>query len=432
VKAFTERSPRAIGTAVLIVTALAVLAVIFCNRSLFESGYQVSARFPNAAGIGKGTEVLLAGVPVGSVGSVAIDGNAVDAVMSIDRGVVLPRHTAAAVEVETLLGVVDVTLQPVSGWSHPLQPGATITDTSVPTEFYQLNNTAGHLLEHADARAFNSVVQSLAAITRGKQAQVAAIIHGLGALTTTVDQRSSQVSQLIDSANTLSATLATRDQQLGSVIDDLNTVASGLADHSVDLADLIDNVDAMAGQTDSLLSQDRPQLDTLLQSLHATLGVVGQHQDDLAQVVSYLASALKGFSSVGYSGPDDTPNSWANIYANALGITGTAGALAPCGSLDQALDQILGPTPLACDRQTGPLPGATTSAAPPATSAPAAAGPGAEASGATGGPDTGAASPATASAVPGTGALAGALPSGPNSGVGGLSQLLTPLAGGAG
>ena len=39
------------------------------------------------------------------------------------RGPTAPRHHGRH-EVETLLGVVDVTLKPVSGWNHPLKPGA--------------------------------------------------------------------------------------------------------------------------------------------------------------------------------------------------------------------------------------------------------------------------------------------------------------------
>ena len=148
---------------------------------------------------------MVAGVEVGSVSSVQVHGNAVDAKLSISRSVQLPHVTTAAVEVETLLGVVDVTLKPVSGWDDPLKPGRCITNTSVPTEFYQLQNTAAHAAVEDQRQALNNLVTSLATITKDKQTQVAQIISGLGALTTTVDQRSGQVSQLIDSANTLSA-----------------------------------------------------------------------------------------------------------------------------------------------------------------------------------------------------------------------------------
>jgi phospholipid/cholesterol/gamma-HCH transport system substrate-binding protein len=421
VKAVTERNPKVVGLVGIVIMVAAVLAILLLNRSVFSSGYTVDAQFPNAAGISNGTTVMVAGVNVGSVTSVTVHGNAVDAALSVNSGVQLPHVTKAAVEVETLLGVVDVTLTPVSGWDDPLKPGAFITDTSVPTEFYQLQNTAHTLLSKTNAQALNSLVTSLANITQDKQQQVAQIISGLGALTTTVDQRSGQVSQLIDSANSLSTTLTSRDQQLLSVINNLNTVSTGLAAHDQDLSNLINNVDSMASQTNSLVSQDSPALNSLLSSLHADLAVVGQHQDDLAEGVSYLGSALKGFQSIAYSG--STPVPWGNIYVNPASLSQTFGIIGPCGTLDQVLNQVLGPDPEPCDQQTGPLPGAGSDASPG------------------GGPETPSGSGSSSTSTPSTaaGSAASDKPSsssssgssaGPNTGLGGLSQLLSPLLGG--
>ncbi len=180
----------------------------------------------------------------------------------------------------------------------------------MPTELYQLQNTGQKLLSKSNTAALNSLVENLANITQGKQNQVAEIIKGLGALTTTVNQRSGQVSQLIDSANTLSSTLSAKDQELLTIVNNLNTVSTGLADHSTDLSNLITNVDQMATQTNTLVSGDSPQLNALLQSLHVDLTVVSQHQVDLAEGVSYLGGALKGFASIANNGA--TPESWAN------------------------------------------------------------------------------------------------------------------------
>jgi phospholipid/cholesterol/gamma-HCH transport system substrate-binding protein len=422
VKAFTERRPKVIGAIVIVAIATVVALVIFFNRSFFQSGYDVSARFPNAAGISKGTAVLLAGVPVGTVDSVTIDGNGVDATMTIDHGVVLPRRTAADVEVETLLGVVDVTLQPLGGWSRPLHQGALLTDTSVPTEFYQLSNEAGHLLERSNAGALNQLVEELAAITKGKQQQVAEIIEGLGKLLGTVSDRSAQVSQLIDSSNTLAATLAQHDQQLATAIGALDTVASGLASRSTQLASLIDNVDAVAAQTNSLLGQDRPQIDSLIQNLTATLGVVNQHQDDLAEGVSYLAGAIKGFASIGYSG--STPLTWANIYVSTTGLTGTAGVLGACGPFTVALDDALGPTPVPCATRTAPL-GSTS---PVGGLLPGSPGSAASTSGQSGSANSGSISSTPLALGLGLGSKTSS--ASPDSDVGGLSQLFSPLLGG--
>jgi phospholipid/cholesterol/gamma-HCH transport system substrate-binding protein len=409
-KAVTERNPKVVGVVAIVVMGAFILGILFLNRSLFSSGYTVSARFANAAGISKGTEVMVAGVDVGSVTSVEVHGNAVDAQLSLSHSVQLPHVTTAAVEVETLLGVVDVTLTPVSGWDQPLRPGALITNTSVPTEFYQLQNTAHTLLAKSNAQALNSLVTSLAAITKDKQTQVSQIIAGLSALTTTVDQRSSQVSQLIDSANTLSSTLASRDQQLLSVVNNLDTVSTGLASNNQDLANLISNVDAMASQTNSLVSQDSPALNSLLSSLHADLTVVGQHQEDLAEGVSYLGGALKGFQSIAYSG--STPVPWGNIYTNPASLSSTYGVIGPCGALDQALNEALGPDPLACDDQTGPLPGEGSETEPSGGTSQGS------------GSGSGATGPSSNSA---TGSSGSSAEPGPNSGLGGLSQLISPL-----
>ena len=412
---FTERRPKVIGAVAIVVMAIGILAILLLNKSLFSNGYTVTAQFSDAAGISKGTDVLVAGVKVGSVTGVKVQGNAVDATMSVSPSVQLPHDTSAAIEVETLLGVVDVTLQPVSGWSDPLKAGAFITRTSVPTELYQLQNNAQALLSKSNVKALNNLVESLATITKGKQQQVSQIISGLEALTSTVDARSGQVSQLIDSANTLSSTLASRDQELVSIVNELNTVSTGLAQHSTDLSNLIDNVDAMAAQTNSLVTEDKPQLNSLLSSLHADLTVIGQHQEDLAEGVSYLGSALKGFQSIAFSG--DKEVNWANIYDNVTSVTSTLGVIGPCGTLDQILDEVLGPDPLSCAQQTGPLPGIGSNVEPSGLSS----------------TTTSTTSPGstTTSTTPSSSVRSGSSASapGPNSGVNGLAQILAPLLG---
>lgn len=371
-KSFTERDGRLIGAVVIVVTVVVVLGVLLLNKSVFTPSYTVHAQFSDAAGIGKGTQVTVAGVKVGSVSGVHVKGDAVIADLAINHDVVLPHQTSAAIEVQTVLGVLDVALQPQQGWANPLRSGATITNTTVPVEFQDLQNTAGNLLQQSDVQAFNQLLTSLAAVTQGKETQVASIISGLDRFTGAIDSRTGEVSGLIDAANNLASTVAQRDQQLAGVVDDLAAVVQGLASHSTQLTTLIAQTDQVAAQTSSLVGQNAPEIQGLVSHLTSVLAVVAQHQEDLAQGVSYLAAAVNGFSSIGYSGPTDSPNSWANIYDNLVGTAGAYGVLGNCAALDTALDEILGPDPLPCDERTGPPPsatGATPSGGPAGTSA---------------------------------------------------------------
>ncbi|HEV3264412.1 MAG TPA: MCE family protein [Acidimicrobiales bacterium] len=369
-KAFTDRNPRRIGIVVVTVTLVAVLAVFAFNASTFSSGYTVKARFSNAAGMGPNANVLLAGVAVGKVKSVNLNGNHVTVDMTINQGVVLPKNTTASISVQTLLGQLVVDLKPVSGWNQPLGDGALLTNTSIPVEFQNIQNIAGGLLTKSDATAINQLISSLATITQGKQQQVAQIISGLNGFTGVINQRQTQVSQLIAAANTLSQTVASHDSELGSAIDNLTTVIGSLAQKGTDLGNLIDNTQQAAGQINTLVTNNRPQLQATVTQLQSVLGILSQHQLDLAQGVSSAAAAITGFSSIGSSG--STPVSWGNIFFNVLGSTPLEGVLGACGTLDMVLNQSLGPDPLPCSQQNGPLIGTTP--VTPATPAPAIAG----------------------------------------------------------
>lgn len=405
-KSFTERDPKIIGAIAIVVALVLVGGVIFLNRSVFLPGYTIHARLSNAAGLSKGAPVTLAGVNVGTVKGVSLQGDAVIADLSINHGTVLPHDTAAAVQVQTVLGVLDVVLQPKSGWNRPLQSGATLTDTSIPVEFQDLQQAAGTLLQQSDVQAFNQLVTELQQVTAGKQDQVATIVSGLGKFTAAIGQRQQQVQSLIDSANTLAGTVAQRDTQLAGIVDSLSTVVQGLADKSGALSTLIVQTDQLAAQTASLVGQNRPQLQGLLDNLESVLGVLSKHQEDLAQGVSYLSAALRGFSSVGYSGPTNSPNAWANIYANVVDLANGYSVLGSCAALDQALNQILGPDPMPCDEQTGPPAGQTVPTS--------------------GGPGTDSSSPSALPGGSGTSAQSQSTPA-PNP----LEELLAPLLGGA-
>jgi phospholipid/cholesterol/gamma-HCH transport system substrate-binding protein len=402
-KAFTDRNPRRIGIVVVVVTVVAVLSVFTFNGATFSSGYTVKARFSTAAGMGPNANVLLAGVAVGKVKSVNLSGNHVMVDMTLNQGVVLPHNTSASISVETLLGQLVVDLKPVSGWNHPLGDGALLTKTSVPVEFQNIQNEAGGLLTKTDATAINQLISSLATITQGKQQQVAQIISGLNGFTGVINQRQTQVTQLIAAANTLSATVATHDSQLGSAIDNLTTVISALAQKGTDLGNLIDNTQSAAGQINTLVTNNRPQLQAVVTQLQSVLGVLSQHQLDLAQGVSSAAAAVTGFASIGSSG--STPVSWGNIFFNVLGSTPLEGVLGACGTLDMVLTQALGPDPLACSQQSGPLVGTTPA---PATAAPATAGANASTTTSTAAPSPAATSPTTTNPSLGNG-IAGIL-----------------------
>lgn len=132
-KPVKDRSPVAVALVGLL--ALALLAALAYNVErlpLVGGGTTYTADFSEAAGLGDGDEVRVAGVKVGQVTGVALDGAKVKVTFKVQDAWVGDRSTAA-IAIKTLLGEKYLALDPLG--SRAQDPGARIplTRTTSPT-----------------------------------------------------------------------------------------------------------------------------------------------------------------------------------------------------------------------------------------------------------------------------------------------------------
>lgn len=120
-----------VGLAVVI--AAIWMVFVFLGRTGSHAGadsIEVTALFPNAAGIEVGTDVKVAGLSIGRVTHVALDpeGYQAEVRMAIDNGARIPNDSSAAITSEGLLGGSYIALLP-GGSPDPLQEDDVILDT---------------------------------------------------------------------------------------------------------------------------------------------------------------------------------------------------------------------------------------------------------------------------------------------------------------
>lgn len=111
--------------------AVAYLALKIGAGSLVGAKtYSVSARFTNSGGLTPGSNVLIAGVPVGRVGLITLNPADYSALveLKLNKTVKLPTDTIASIKTTGLIGDKYVALAPGADADN-LKPGATITDT---------------------------------------------------------------------------------------------------------------------------------------------------------------------------------------------------------------------------------------------------------------------------------------------------------------
>ena len=136
----SRNGPAAITASTLVL----VLALGFYGYATSLSGgeagavYSLNATFLSSNGLQVGADVMLAGVPVGTVTSIALDERTMlsQVRFRIDRRLRLPVDSRLSIGSSTLTSGNALMISPGRS-AQPLSPGATVTDTCASTSLEQ-------------------------------------------------------------------------------------------------------------------------------------------------------------------------------------------------------------------------------------------------------------------------------------------------------
>jgi len=128
-----------VGALVLAVAALFVFYAFAKSDHSTLNGYEVIARFGRVDGLKRGSDVSLSGVKVGTVTAIDLDRKSYQAVVHIAlaAGVQLPADTDAKVVSESLLGGMEIVLEPGND-EQMIKAGGEIANTQDAIPFTEL------------------------------------------------------------------------------------------------------------------------------------------------------------------------------------------------------------------------------------------------------------------------------------------------------
>ena len=108
---------------------LAWLSIKLARKEFFaRNGYEVQAAFSNGSGLRRGTPVVIAGVEIGRVESVALEDYEAKIRMVIQPGVILQGDTIASIKTKGLIGEKYIELTPGAS-EKTIKPGGVIRET---------------------------------------------------------------------------------------------------------------------------------------------------------------------------------------------------------------------------------------------------------------------------------------------------------------
>lgn len=301
-RSFESRNPITIGVIGLVVIVLSLMAAMFSdNLPIIGAGTTYSAEFTEAAGLVPDDEVRVAGVKVGKVRDVGLDGDRV-VVRFYVKDAWIGDRTSAAIKIKTLLGQKYLALEPDG--SEVLDPAQriplsrTVAPFDVLEAFRGLAETVTELDTAQLARSFEVIADTFA----DTPDEVKGALDGLRALSRTVATRDTELAQLLSNTRQISQTLADRDAEVRRLLEDGNLLLAEIDKRREAISLLLDGTVRLAKELQGLVNDNTGQLRPVLASLDQLTSMLRRNQDALGDGVRNMAPFLRLFNNAVGSG----------------------------------------------------------------------------------------------------------------------------------
>lgn len=321
-KSFRDRNPYVVGiVTVLLLGAATGFAFMVGLLNLFEQTYEMEGVFADASGLRDGDNVRVAGVKVGRVTDIEVDrssGN-VRVEWVINDGIEVGSEAGAEIALQSLLGAKQIVINdPTAGETMMAelpeeQRVVPLERTEVPVNVFELTRDATNRVEDLDTEALNTLIGDLVDVTEDKEATVEDLLTGVRKVSTAINEREQQFDALIDQADRLSATLADKDDEILTLLDTSQRLLDMIVERRNDLAIVLGESADAVQELDRVVSENKAEIDSVLDSLHPTLDVVSANQENLDRTLAWLGPGLLQQSRGSQQGP------WQDIFVRTVG-----------------------------------------------------------------------------------------------------------------
>ena len=318
---FRERNPVTIGAISLAVIALLILAAFKADQlPLIGGGDTYYASFSEAGGIKPNDEVRVAGVRVGKVKAVELDGDHVRVEFLIDSGTEFGTRTGAQIKVKTLLGQMFLSLEPDG--SGQLAEGSTIptSRTRSPYDVVKAFSGLASRTERIDINQLRDSFNTIAAATKNTPEEFKGTLQGLSALSANVAKRDEQLNSLLRNAHTVSGILADRDDDIVKLMDDSDVLFKALVARRESVHRLLTSTSQLSQQLSGLVDDSRADLKPALTNLQSVVALLNKNQTNIDQSIRLMAPFYRVFANTLGTGP------WFDTWIQNLPPIGTASA----------------------------------------------------------------------------------------------------------
>ena len=311
---------------VITVLATSLLALTIANVDL-RSASDYSARFSDVTSLNVGDDVRIAGVRVGSVGSIqVVDRRQAQVSFSLDGQRKLPASVTATIKYRNLVGQRYIALEPGAGDPNAvLAPGGTIPldHTKPALDLTVLFNGFKPLFQALSPDDVNKLSYEIIQVLQGEGGTIDSLLVHTASLTSTIAGKDQVIGQVIDNLNSVLGTVNAHGDQLSTLISQLQQLVSGFAAERKPIGDSISALGDLTDSTAGLLQQGRAPLKDDI----AQLGTLSKNLGDTDLLNQFLQTLPGKVETITRTA---TYGSWFNFFlCSASGTVAVPPIIAP-------------------------------------------------------------------------------------------------------
>jgi phospholipid/cholesterol/gamma-HCH transport system substrate-binding protein len=259
------------------------------------------AQFADAGGINTGDKVRIAGVDVGQVRSMAIDGDRVVIGYSLG-GTQIGTESRAAIRTDTILGRRNLEIEPRG--SEPLKAngvlplGQTTTPYQIYDAFFDVTKAASGWDTETVKRSLNVLSETIDQTSP----HLSAALDGVARFSDTIGKRDDEIKQLLANANKIAGILGNRGEQINQLLVNAQTLLHAVNERYNAVSALLERVGSFSTQVKGFID-DNPNLNHVLEQLRTVSDVLVARKFDLMDVLSTLSKFTASLGEAIASGP---------------------------------------------------------------------------------------------------------------------------------
>jgi len=294
---FREQNPTVLGVAALTgITVGLTVALNLDSIPLVHGGTTYHAHFAEAAGLREGEEVRIAGVKVGKVTGLELEGRHVRVDFRVDKGVRIGNESKVDIKIKTLLGSHFLSVDPRgAGRQNPRQP-IPVTRTSTPYEVVPAIADLSKNIDEIDTKQLAESFDTLATTFENSPEEIKASLRGLRRISQTISKRDAELNLLLIRAKEVTGVLNERSDELVKLMRDGDRLLVAVQNRRNMIHQLLVNTYQLAQQLNALIDENEDEIKPLLANLQKVTKVLLDNRDNLDRSLQLMAVYARQFA----------------------------------------------------------------------------------------------------------------------------------------